>query len=179
MSIELLRKRLAADRASFIEPCLPSPADRPPPEGWSAYPNLRFRPHAPNKGRGRLQIQVRRCFVGYRFRTTSQVFDYALVRVRGDGWRQRQRWSVVRVLREIAEPICKVPPHNAWLWRLKGEHPNGDILSAPSDCIIGEIATWPNLPILPNMFEGRGGDGGCNQFPRAAGGRFRSYAQLG
>jgi hypothetical protein len=26
MSIELLRKRLAADRASFIEPCLPSPA---------------------------------------------------------------------------------------------------------------------------------------------------------
>ena len=30
MSIELLRKRLAADRASFIEPCLPSPADQPP-----------------------------------------------------------------------------------------------------------------------------------------------------
>jgi ATP-dependent DNA ligase len=26
MSIERLRKRLAADRASFIEPCLPSPA---------------------------------------------------------------------------------------------------------------------------------------------------------
>ena len=30
MSIELLLKRLAADRASFIEPCLPSPADEPP-----------------------------------------------------------------------------------------------------------------------------------------------------
>ena len=30
MSIELLRKRLAADRASFIEPCLPSPAHKPP-----------------------------------------------------------------------------------------------------------------------------------------------------
>ena len=30
MSIELLRKRLSADRASFIEPCLPSPADQPP-----------------------------------------------------------------------------------------------------------------------------------------------------
>ena len=25
-----MRKRLAADQASFIEPCLPSPADRPP-----------------------------------------------------------------------------------------------------------------------------------------------------
>src|SRR3954471_20677278 len=30
MLIECLRKRLAADRASFIEPCLPSPADKPP-----------------------------------------------------------------------------------------------------------------------------------------------------
>ena len=30
MSIELLGKRLSADRASFIEPCLPSPADKPP-----------------------------------------------------------------------------------------------------------------------------------------------------
>ena len=30
MSIERMRKRLAADRASFIEPCLPSPADKPP-----------------------------------------------------------------------------------------------------------------------------------------------------
>jgi bifunctional non-homologous end joining protein LigD len=30
MLIERLRKRLAADRASFIEPCLPSPADKPP-----------------------------------------------------------------------------------------------------------------------------------------------------
>ena len=30
MSVELMRKRLAPDRASFIEPCLPSPADKPP-----------------------------------------------------------------------------------------------------------------------------------------------------
>ena len=30
MLIERMRKRLAADRASFIEPCLPSPADKPP-----------------------------------------------------------------------------------------------------------------------------------------------------
>jgi hypothetical protein len=28
--IERMRKRLAADRASFIEPCLPSPAPQPP-----------------------------------------------------------------------------------------------------------------------------------------------------
>jgi ATP-dependent DNA ligase len=30
MLIERMRKRLAADGASFIEPCLPSPADKPP-----------------------------------------------------------------------------------------------------------------------------------------------------
>jgi ATP-dependent DNA ligase len=30
MLIERMRKRLAADRANFIEPCLPSPADKPP-----------------------------------------------------------------------------------------------------------------------------------------------------
>src|SRR6476659_4686588 len=30
MSIERMRERLAAERASFIEPCLPSPADQPP-----------------------------------------------------------------------------------------------------------------------------------------------------
>jgi hypothetical protein len=30
MSIERMRERLAADRESFIEPCLPSPADKPP-----------------------------------------------------------------------------------------------------------------------------------------------------
>jgi hypothetical protein len=38
MSIELLRKRLSADRASFIEPCLPSPADKPPSgASWHRY----------------------------------------------------------------------------------------------------------------------------------------------
>jgi bifunctional non-homologous end joining protein LigD len=30
MLIERMRKRLAAERASFIELCLPSPADKPP-----------------------------------------------------------------------------------------------------------------------------------------------------
>jgi bifunctional non-homologous end joining protein LigD len=30
MLIERMRQRLAADRAKFIEPCLPSPAPKPP-----------------------------------------------------------------------------------------------------------------------------------------------------
>jgi hypothetical protein len=37
MLIERMRKHMAADRASFIEPCLPSPADklRPAPTGFT------------------------------------------------------------------------------------------------------------------------------------------------
>ena len=92
---------------------------RPPSEGWSRHPNLRFRPHAPNKGRGRLQIQVRRCFLGYRFRITSQVFDYALARVRGDVWRRRHRWSVIRVLDQVAERVGRDRAHGAIIWKLK------------------------------------------------------------
>jgi hypothetical protein len=88
--------------------------------GWSAYPNLRLRPHAPNKGRGRLQVQIRRAFVGHCLLSSSQVFDYALVRVRGDFWRRRHRWSVHRILRQIAEPIGRAPTiGRPWLWRLK------------------------------------------------------------
>jgi hypothetical protein len=99
--------------------------------GWSAYPNLRLRQHAPAAGRGRLQVQIRRAFVGHAVRSTSQVFDYALVRVRGDGWRRRQRWSVVRVLRQIAEPIGRADTiGRPWMWRLKT--PVAEQPSAPS-----------------------------------------------
>ena len=35
---------------------------RQPSRGWEYYPNLQRRPHAPNKGRGRLQRQIARAF---------------------------------------------------------------------------------------------------------------------
>ena len=91
--------------------------------GWSAYPNLRLRPHAPAAGRGRLQVQIRRAFLGHHLLSSSQVYDYALARVRGDTWRRRHRWSVIRVLRQIAEPIGRAPTiGRPWLWRLKDEY---------------------------------------------------------
>jgi hypothetical protein len=49
--------------------------------------------------------------------TSSQIYDWAYAR--GRRINQRQRHSVWRILCEVAEPICKVPPHNAWLWRLR------------------------------------------------------------
>jgi hypothetical protein len=89
------------------------------PIGWRSHPNLRLRPHAPNAGRGRIQTAVRRAFLGHTFRTTSEVFDFALVRVRHDEWRQRNRWSIIRVLRELADPVGRDRAHGAIIWRLK------------------------------------------------------------
>jgi hypothetical protein len=67
-----------------------------------------------------LQVQIRRAFVGHRLRTSSQVYDYALARVRGDFWRRRHRWSVHRILRQLCDRVCRAPTiGRPWLWRLR------------------------------------------------------------
>jgi hypothetical protein len=82
---------------------------------------LRTRPEFPNKNRGRLQVAVRRAFLVSPLPSTSEVYDRAYARHRAAGKRLggNERWSVLRVLRAIAVPIRKLPPHGAWLWRLK------------------------------------------------------------
>lgn len=102
--------------------------------GWASYPGLRFPGHtAGSRGRGRIQLAVKRAFVaaGTSTLTTSDVFDYALARHRKDGWRQQQRWSVVRVLRQMCDPIGRDRRYGAIIWRLKT--PAADTSSAPSD----------------------------------------------
>jgi hypothetical protein len=97
------------------------------PQGWAAYPGLRFPGHtAGSRGRGRIQLAVKRAFAaaGTSTLTTSDVFDYALVRVRGEGWRRRHRWSVVRVLRQMCDPVGRADtPGRPWLWRLRNAEP--------------------------------------------------------
>ena len=92
-----------------------------PPMKWINYPNLLRRPHAPNAGRGRLQVQIRRAFVGRDVLTSSEVYDscYAKLRVAGQQIDRPYRWSVVRILRQIADPIGRTNPYGAVLWRLK------------------------------------------------------------
>jgi hypothetical protein len=133
-----------------------------------------------HRGKGRLQVQIRRAFIGHPFRTSSEIYDWCYARDRSRTHSEAMRWSVRRILDATCDRLGRADTRgNPWLWRLKqpvaGGCPRRQIE------IIGEIATWPILPILQTMFEGRGGDGGCNrnQFRRAAGGRFRSYAQLG
>ena len=108
---------------------------REPRSGWAAYPNLRWPgPSSWAKGRGRIQLAVKRAFAAADTSTltTSDVFDYALARHRQDQWRRRHRWSVVRVLRAMCDPIGRADtPGKPWLWRLKA--PVAEQPSAPSD----------------------------------------------
>jgi hypothetical protein len=87
--------------------------------GWARYPNLQLRPHAPNAGRGRLQRQIARAFINHPFRSTSEIYDWCYARDRGRTRSEAMRWSVHRILREIAEPIGKDRRHGAIIWRLR------------------------------------------------------------
>jgi hypothetical protein len=89
------------------------------------YPNLRLRPHAPNRGRGRLQVQIRRAFAACgEVLSSSEVYDWTHARHRAHGQlvRQRERHGVWLILRQVAEPVGRAETiGRPWLWRLKGD----------------------------------------------------------
>jgi hypothetical protein len=90
-----------------------------PLSGWLRHPNLQKRPHSPSRGRGRLQIAVRRAFIGHPFRTSSQIYDWCYPRRRkrvAGCW----QWSVYRILREIADRRGRASTiGRPWIWRLR------------------------------------------------------------
>jgi hypothetical protein len=111
--------------------------DRAPvgPQGWDCFPNLRRRPHSPNKGRGRLQRQIARAFLVHGSTVSaSDIYRWARSWRRcRDGKRinQGERWGIRRILVEIAEPVGRATTiGRPWIWRLK--QPGADTLSAPS-----------------------------------------------
>jgi hypothetical protein len=62
------------------------------------------------------------------------------------------RWSVRRILNVVADPVGRSRgPGRPWLWRLK--EPAAEVCPGRKTEIIGELATWPILPILQTMFE--------------------------
>jgi hypothetical protein len=70
--------------------------------GWKYFPNLAKRPHAPAKGRGRLQRQVRRALIVHGpLVTTSQLLDWAYARKR----RRPTGWDHSKVMRICAEHL--------------------------------------------------------------------------
>jgi hypothetical protein len=99
----------------------PSPADAP--MKWPRHPNLRKRPPAPSKGRGPVQVRIRRAFVasGAELLSSSSIYDWT------HSQRRRRRKSMpfgiysqtLRTLRTMCDPVARVPPYGAWLWRLR------------------------------------------------------------
>ena len=92
---------------------------REAPMIWESYPNLAKRPHAPAKGRGRLQRQVRRALIVHGpLVTTSQLLNWAYPRNRRrpTGW---DHSKVMRICAEHCDRVRRVPPHGTWLWRLR------------------------------------------------------------
>jgi hypothetical protein len=99
-----------------------SPKPQTPLTKRTNYPNLLRAPHSPNKGRGRLQVQIRRAFAVREVLTSSEIYDscYAKRRVAGLQIDRPYRWSVLRILRTIADPIGRAETiGRPVLWRLK------------------------------------------------------------
>jgi hypothetical protein len=91
---------------------------------WKSFRNLRQRPLTPAKGRGRVQRAIRRAFIasGAEVLSSTQVYRWTHPRLRLGrcktlpfGIYSRTR----RTLRTMCEPIERVPPYGAWLWRLR------------------------------------------------------------
>jgi hypothetical protein len=86
---------------------------------WPRHPNLRRRPHSPNKGRGRLQLQVRRVFAACGpVVSSSQVYDWCFAHKRKVS--QLRRHGVWRILQAVAERVGRAETiGRPWLWRLR------------------------------------------------------------
>jgi hypothetical protein len=72
---------------------------------WSNYPNLRLRPHAPNKGRGRLQRAVVHAFLAADSDVLSTPAVYAWCFPRCLRPSEGHRYSAFRILQEVATPV--------------------------------------------------------------------------
>jgi len=71
----------------------------------------------PGLSRGRVQLAVRRLFRLAAEITTADLRQVAYVRKRKCTSRDYKHMR--RVLRAVADPIRRVPPSGAWLWRLR------------------------------------------------------------
>ena len=82
--------------------------------------------------------------------TSTEIYDWTNARDRKMS--TRARYSVWRVLREVAVPIGRASTRGQpWIWRVPEPFPPRQIE------IIDEIGMWPILPILQPMFAPRKG----------------------
>jgi hypothetical protein len=93
---------------------------------WNDFPNLRKRPSTPSKGRGPVQVRIRRAFIasGAEVLSSSEIYNWSHVR-RRLGRRKTMPlgiyWRTLTTLRAMCDPIGRVPPYGAILWRLRAD----------------------------------------------------------
>ena len=87
---------------------------------WTNHLNLRLKPAAPAKGRGRLQKAIRRAFlVSGPVLSLSQIFDWCYANQRK---RRRRNWSVVRILQRHCDRVGRAKTiGRPILWRWRGD----------------------------------------------------------
>jgi hypothetical protein len=85
------------------------------------YRNLRRRPVKPALNNGRVQRAIRRAFLmeGREVLSSDEIYDYTHARRRMQHKKLGSYCQPLRTLRSMCVPIRKVPPHGAWLWRLR------------------------------------------------------------
>jgi hypothetical protein len=103
---------------------------RSPAQKWDGYPNLRKRPPTPSKGRGPVQVRIRRAFMasGAEVLSTSAIYAWTHARRR-----HRHHKSMplgiysrtLRTLRMMCDPVERAPTiGRPWLWRLRNTEEN-------------------------------------------------------
>jgi hypothetical protein len=90
---------------------------------WPNHPNLRNRPATPVKNRGPVQQQIRRAFTaaGAEVLSSGVIYDWTHSQRRTH--RKKLPYGIysqtLRTQRTMCDPVARVPPYGAWLWRLR------------------------------------------------------------
>ena len=85
------------------------------PPKWPHHRNLRNRPPTPSKGRGPVQVRIRRAFIasGAEVLSSTQIYDWTHSRRRQS---RRKKlpfgvyWRTLKTLRAMCDPIERDPP---------------------------------------------------------------------
>jgi RNase P/RNase MRP subunit POP5 len=86
------------------------------------YRNLAHRLARPAAGRGRIQQAARRVLLllgGEATTRDAAAWAYCRKVQRGQRIEKSDYRHVRRALMTVADPIARVPPYGAWLWRLR------------------------------------------------------------
>jgi hypothetical protein len=92
---------------------------------WDAFPNLRRRPSTPSKGRGPVQVRIKRAFIarGAEVLSSSEIYSWSHIRRRLGRCKSMPAgvyWRTLRTLKTMCDPVGRGPGRGRpILWRLR------------------------------------------------------------